>query len=118
MSSGESLNPLQLFGAAPFAGHEGNPADFSRTLNSVRIGVSWKGPFSDAIQLIEAATKLPVTAGGELEGHMAIAAGKAIEAVMGQVFELQAEARRCFSPEAIAHAERWLAENSPAGNGR
>lgn len=118
MSYGESLNPLQLFGAAPFAGHEGNPADFSRTLNAVRIGVSWKGPFSDAIQLIEAATKLPVTAGGELEGHMAIAAGKAIEAVMGQVFELQAEARRCFSPEAIAHAERWLAENSSAGNGR
>ena len=70
------------------------------------------------MQLIEAATKLPVTAGGELEGHMAIAAGKAIEAVMGQVFELQAETRRCFSPEAIAYAERWLAENGPVGSGR
>lgn len=116
MSYGEPLNRLQLFGPSSSTGDEGDPADFTRALCSVRLGGLWNTPLREAEELITATAKLPVTTGGELEGHMAIAAGRAIEVVMEQVFKLQAEARRCFSPEAIAHAERWLAENRPSGS--
>lgn len=118
MPYGEPLNRLQPFGPSSAAGRGGDPADFTYALYNVRSGGKWKTPLREAEELITATAKLPVTAGGELEGHMAIAAGRAIEVVMEQVFKLQAEARRCFSPEAIAHAERWLAENRPAGSGR
>lgn len=116
LSYGEPLNRLQLFGPSSSTDDGGDPADFTRALCSVRLGGLWNTPLREAEELITATAKLPVTTGGELEGHMAIAAGRAIEVVMEQVFKLQAEARRCFSPEAIAHAERWLAENRPGGD--
>lgn len=114
MSYGEPLNRLQLFGPSSSTGDGGKPEDFTLALHSVRRSGLWNTPLREAEELITATAKLPVTAGGELEGHMAIAAGRAIEAVMEQVFKLQAEARRCFSPAAIARAERWLEENRPS----
>lgn len=101
----------------PFGSHgdttagSGRPKDFADALFNFRLSSSWDRSIRDAEEVIKVNSKFPVTPGGELEGHMAIAAGTAIRAVQKELRKLQEAAHRSFSPEAIAHAEQWLTDH-------
>lgn len=104
----------QPFGAqGQSAAGSGNPKDFADALFKFQISSSWNKPVREAEEVIKVNSKFPVTPGGELEGHMAIAAGRAIRAVQRELRKLQEAAHRSFSPEAIAHAEQWLIDHPP-----
>ena len=92
------------------AAGSGRPKDFADALSEFYLS-SWREPIRDAQEIIKVNSKFPVAPGGELEGHMAIAAGTAIRAVQKELRKLQEAAHRSFSPEAIAHAEQWLTDH-------
>ncbi len=89
----------------------GCPKDFADALSRFSYSSSWTRPVREAEEVIKVNSKFPITPGGELEGHMAIAAGTAMRAIQKELRKLQESARRNFSPEAIAHAEQWLTDH-------
>lgn len=108
------MRELQPFGAAthgqPAIG-DGDLDDFAEDLQEF-FKYGWRGKCWRAAKFIESADKLPALSAREMESHMAFAGAGAIHSILAQVRELQAVARRCLSPAAIAHAERRLSETA------
>ena len=108
------MRELQPFGAATqgqTAIGGGDLDDFAEDLQEFfRYG--WRGKCQRAAMFIESADRLPALSEREMERHMAFAGAGAIHSILAQVRELQGAARRCLSPEAIAHAERRLSKTA------
>ena len=94
------------------AAGSGNPKDFADAL--FKFGLSpWRTPVREAEEVIKVNSKFPITPGGELERHMAIAAGAAIRAIQSELRKLEEAAHQSFSPTAISHARKWLTDHPP-----
>lgn len=119
------MSDLQPFGATglgqPGAG-DGDLDDFVTDLNEF-YKYGWSHTCRSAARFIGSGAQLPAFSDGEAERHMALAGAGVIHSILAEVRKLQATARRCFSPEAIAHAERRLSETAskertvPTGHG-
>ena len=83
--------------------------EFAEELNEF-YKYGWSDTCQATVQFIEAAVKLPALSKRETERHMAFAGAGAIHSILAEVRKLQATARRCFSPEAIIHAEHRLSQ--------
>ena len=101
----------------PTATGDGDLDDFAAELQEF-FQYGWKGKCYRAALFIESAARLPALTTREMESHMALAGAGAIHSILAQVRDLQAAARRCLSPEAIAYAEHRLSKtgskNRPA----
>lgn len=118
------MSDLQPFGAAgqgQTGAGDGDLDEFVTDLNEF-YKYGWSHTCRSAARFIGSGTQLPALSDAEAEMHMAIAGAGVIHSILAEVRELQATARRCFSPEAIAHAERRLSETAskertlPVGN--
>ena len=108
------MRELQPFGAAthgPTATGDGDLDDFAEELQEF-FQYGWKGKCYRAAMFIESAARLPALSTREMESHMALAGAGAIHSILAQVRDLQAAARRCLSPKAIAHAEGRLSKTA------
>lgn len=118
------MSDLQPFGATghgqPGAG-DGDLDEFVADLNEF-YKYGWSHTCRSAARFIGSGVQLPAFSDEEAEMHMAIAGAGVIHSILAEVRKLQATARRCFSPEAIAHAERRLSGTAskertlPVGN--
>ena len=115
------LQPFGATGQGQTVASDGDLDEFVADLNEF-YKYGWSHTCRSAARFIGSGAQLPALSDEEAERHMALAGAGVIHSILAEVRKLQAAARRCFSPEAIAHAEHRLSQtaskerSAPAGN--